>query len=801
MELYINNYKVDINERLPFPLTYNISDIKDLKSRKGNNSKTITLPGTKGNLFLFYNAFSLTVTRNISGQVNSFDFDPTVKVTARYYEQGLLQFNGFCQLSDCELIDGEWVINILLFSDQIDYISRLAKININELDWSEYNHNCLKSDQEDSWAGTIQVNGTPTSNKTGANWDGLGYYYGLIDYGFNRPSPSAFAVQHIAPQVFCYDILKRIFDYCGITWSSAFLESQTFKRLLIAYGGGDFPNITEAEADELSSINDELNKTSGFIASANITNGAFQSISGGLFEGVYNPLSTYQSVSVNAVNDPTGQTTSEDPVKFEAATSGLYTIQYSGDHEVTLDFTTVGATLQYAFLNISLRLRIRKNGFIIDEDTIYNMDYNAITSDNVQTISFNYTRQLNLFINDEITLEYRLFSSLSSSSSVVLNAIPSSFSTAFKIENLNAEINFLKNPQSFAPGLSINLSDFLPKMDGATFLKGFVTAFNLYVKSSVDDPSILEIEPLNDFYDDSSTALNWTQKLDLSKSIKVTPTINFASKEYLFSFEKDADYYNQNYLQDVGDQYGSFLIDSQNQFSKDTTEFKLPFAQKLLVNIPFDETTFTNIIVPRTFQIRTDTDGISSQAIQNGKPFIVQLGPMTTANWTYIDENGLGHAETSYPYVGHLDSLTSPTFDFNFGVPDYVYYQDAIYTTRNLFFYHEEFIKEIISRYGKQINCSINITPEMVNQLDFKKLINIDGIVYRLQKIENWDSGKDQTTNVELIRIIKGEGLVSFDIVLPFDPFAKQNVRKTESIYRNGGQSRITEDNITRVIE
>jgi len=338
-------------------------------------------------------------------------------------------------------------------------------------------------------------------------------------------------------------------------------------------------------------------------------------------------------------------------------------------------------------------------------------------------------------------------------------------------------------------------------MDGATFLKGFVTAFNLYVKSSVDDPTILEIEPLTEFYDDASTALNWTQKLDLSKSIKVTPTINFASKEYLFSFEKDADYYNQNYLQDVGDQYGSFLVDSQNQFSKDTTEFKLPFAQKLLVNIPLDDTTFTNIIVPRTFQIKTDTDGVSSVALQNGKPFLVQLGPMTTATWEYIDEDGIATTEGSYPYVGHLNSLTSPTFDFNFGVPDYVYYQDATYTTKNLFFYHEEFIKEIVSRYGKQINCSINITPDMVNQLDFKKLINIDGIVYRLQKVENWDSGKDQTTNVELIRIIKGEGLVGFEIELPFNPFIRTDFRETEGKFTAGAQTRITEDNITRTIE
>ena len=73
MELYINNFRVDINERLPFPLTYSISDVKDLTARKGNNSKTITLPGTKGNLFLMYNAFSLSVTAGVTGEVSSFE--------------------------------------------------------------------------------------------------------------------------------------------------------------------------------------------------------------------------------------------------------------------------------------------------------------------------------------------------------------------------------------------------------------------------------------------------------------------------------------------------------------------------------------------------------------------------------------------------------------------------------------------------------------------------------------------------------------------------------------------------------
>jgi hypothetical protein len=49
------------------------------------------------------------------------------------------------------------------------------------------------------------------------------------------------------------------------------------------------------------------------------------------------------------------------------------------------------------------------------------------------------------------------------------------------------------------------------------------------------------------------------------------------------------------------------------------------------------------------------------------------------------------------------------------------------------------------------------IDSDIINKLDFRNLINIDGVVYRLQKINDYDSGKGQSTMVELIRILEGE--------------------------------------------
>jgi hypothetical protein len=63
-----------------------------------------------------------------------------------------------------------------------------------------------------------------------------------------------------------------------------------------------------------------------------------------------------------------------------------------------------------------------------------------------------------------------------------------------------------------------------------------------------------------------------------------------------------------------------------------------------------------------------------------------------------------------------------------------------------------------VSRYGKLLTCYAKIDTAIINTLDFRNLININGVVYRLQKISDYDSTKDRTTQIELLRLIQGEG-------------------------------------------
>ena len=738
-ELYINSRLVDIDQSIPFPLTFNISDIKDISSRKGNKSKTIKIPGTLTNHQLFTSVFLLTSTEKISTTTSGIvNFDPSIKASCQYYNNGLLEFNGIAQLMECNLNNGVWSFEITLVSDTIDYIASLKKIKVNELDFSEYGHNLTLNDQQETWNGFNQINGVSTSIKTGADWDGIGYYYGLIDYGYSRPTADTFAVDNIPLQVFVYGILQKIFEFAGITWQSDFLESQRFKRLLLAYYGGALPTITPGISANDSATTTENNNAGGFIMNGTAATSG-QPI-------VWFPDATMiDNYDGTIVTDPSSQVIATSPLKFRASSIGMFQVQYSGTHDVDIS-TAIGAFLSCEY-NVSLI--VKKNNIVISTDQIYNGVLNLATMPiATTTFSFNFNRSVNMLINDELTFEIML----TRTNLNLLVTTYATYSVTQTVTSTGATLDVIKSQQALTPGSAVSVASFLPDMTCDVFLKGIITAFNLYLKPNANNAAILEIEPLADFYNSSLDALEWSYLLDSSKEIKVTPTINFAAKNYNFEFETEDDYWNTKYKNEFSEQYGSFVLSSQSQYATETTTMKLPFSQHPLAVIDT-----TNLIVPRSYQINFDEFGNGQIVLKKGKSFIVQLGELRAGNWEHRDEFGTDFPQVVYPYVGHLDDIDAPTFDLNFGVPQVVYYAATIYTNNNLYAYHERFIKEIVSRFGKLLTCYMMIDSDIINKLDFRNLINIDGVVYRLQKINDYDSGKGQSTMVELIRILEGE--------------------------------------------
>jgi hypothetical protein len=83
----------------------------------------------------------------------------------------------------------------------------------------------------------------------------------------------------------------------------------------------------------------------------------------------------------------------------------------------------------------------------------------------------------------------------------------------------------------------------LPKsMKQRDFLKSIISMYNLYVTQDRLRTNVLEIVPYNEFYRTfKDQALDWSDKLDQSQDITITPLSELSAKEYRLTFDNDSD--------------------------------------------------------------------------------------------------------------------------------------------------------------------------------------------------------------------------------------------------------------------
>ncbi len=104
--------------------------------------------------------------------------------------------------------------------------------------------------------------------------------------------------------------------------------------------------------------------------------------------------------------------------------------------------------------------------------------------------------------------------------------------------------------------------------------------------------------------------------------------------------------------------------------------------------------------------------------------------------------------------------------------------------------------EDVIVRFTGSIRSDSTQNISFLATADDGTRLYIDGVVYRLQKVSDYDSGKNTSTQIELIRIIQGEGIQTTTVVPPYDPFTDPEARFTQD-----DEIRITQDGTIREIQ
>ena len=225
------------------------------------------------------------------------------------------------------------------------------------------------------------------------------------------------------------------------------------------------------------------------------------------------------------------------------------------------------------------------------------------------------------------------------------------------------------------------------------------------------------------------------------------------ARYFEYKFAKDNDYYNEQYFKKYEESYGDRLVDTGWEFGNDVETASVIFAPTPLVG--YDT---TSLIIPTIFKL-TNTN--SATPTEDRTEHVIRIMQVKKIPCTQFDiKNGSSTTIASvseYGYAGHLDDPASPSTDLNFGAPEEIFFTlDTTYPAANLFNgFWSEYVAEITDKDSKLMVASFRLTEMDIYQLDFSRLVWIDGVLWRLNKIIDYNPMNSDVVQCELLRVIE----------------------------------------------
>jgi len=524
---------------------------------------------------------------------------------------------------------------------------------------------------------------------------GSGYYYPLIDYGNYSSNKKDWDYHTLRPALYVKEYLDKIFAGVGYTYDCSLFNTTRFKSLIVPNNQKVLQMLTTQilQAARSSSANIIDSGTAGTIAM------------------------TYSSV-VGALFTPS---------------AGNSKFTYSGGAAVnfTLNWNIYG---DYKTPNVSFNLVIRKNGVDVSGTQM------AIAqSGNTNQLFYNWAGSTYMTLNPGDYIEFYYVASGAISGIDYIKAT---------VGNTDAQSdNPVVTPVNL--GTTIKLNDTLPRnILQRDFFSWVIRLFNLYVYDDPEKEKVLKIAPYVDFF--TGDAIDWSHKLDRSRAVKIKPMSELNSRYYKFSYKQDNDYYNEVYSKRYNQNYGSYIFDSEFEFANSESSCEIGFSGTPLVGYAGEAKVYSTIFK----KIGTTED-------QTDSNIRILLAKKITgvASWDIKDGTTVLSSQTAYGYAGHLDDPNAPANDLNFGVPKELFFTLAAgaLNVNQFNVYWSGYMAEITDKDSKMITAFFKLDYKDIYALDFSKFVWVDGSLYRINKIDDFNATNKESCMVQLLKVIEKE--------------------------------------------
>jgi len=731
---------------IPTSISLQVADIRNPEKRNGSMSKTVSIPLTKESIKFFEFAFDA----NIELQT----FNPNKVVDAYYYKKEIQQFEGRLQLNRIRLnqLTGEGSFETQIVGRELGFFSAINNKLLTDIDWGNLHptsiHNVTAANVAGSWA-----------NAAGAG----GYVYPFIDWGVNNSNMSYVKPHHLRACLFVWDYVKDIFNAAGYTWTSAFLDSTFFKRLIIP--PTDLPLLSQTV----------------------INNNKFRADADGTQAAVSNTFvaTSFPTLILN--------TTSYTTVQFQNE------IYDAGGIFATPNLTPAITNTYTVNANIALNVIFKKNGvsqtgsnFTMGSGNLTviisggasgmaqipfnNLNFGSSNSNNLSIPLTNYSLTASVNVKVEFRWEFSVFTTVAAGSGSDTWTIETKVLSG---SNFSAE--FASN--MVYEGAAVNPNDLIPKnIKQVDFISSLIRMFNLYVQVDRTNPTNLIIEPREDFYS-NSTFKDWTYKKDWKKERTVILLGDLDAIRFKYSYKEDGDYYNKLYQESYKQAYGYDEKIFDNDFVKGDKTIDVIFSPTpyaINPNIP--------AVIPQIFS----KDNTTVSPCKPNIRILYWSGTISlpSSKWTLTNGGSSYATYTSFPHAGHTDNPYNPTLDINWGFPKKIYAPAGIlpstWTNNNLRNkYYSTYEKQISDPDSKIIIDHFVLTENDINEIDFRIPVFVDDTYYLINKVPDFDPSVEGSIPVELLKLTE------------FDPFVPVAVDLTGDNGNSDSANKVYNDNIS----
>lgn len=603
-----------------------------------------------------------------------------------------------------------------------------------------------------------QMFGSSTTSETGTikkiSPKGEGYCYPRIHYG--DLIGDVYKVTDLFPALYAKQIIDTAFNDAQFTYESEFFDSDLFRSLVIP---NTYPNIPLLQSEiNLRKFYVIKNSTQSQL----YTNPSIKEVLGPI---VFNDETTPPASDPNNLyNNTLGELTIPSTGEYIIRTNLNFDIRSIPDSVPVIQGTFTGKTV------VRTRISYYKNSYLdanligfaevsndfLHDGTVITDPLGTTQSGSVSctlqqiftagTVILQYIEWIiykdfeNVDVPDELYTNYEYFSN-----TVDLQPVNGQFYLDIKTGTHYDEFGITKTE-----GDEIILAQILPTdIKVADFFTSILKAFNLLVFPDPNNDRNLFIEPRDSFY--TTDIVDWTKKLNTAQDLEILPLAAEAKKKYIYKYKDDGDFWNKNYQDSIGYNYGEYQFNNDTDFNTDENKLELIFSPTPLVGRRGNPVYNDNLILSRI------TKDLNSNVTTKSNLRLLYLGGQRIPiNSTYFISSELSSTPV-YPqhtlYAGHLDQPLVPTVDLNFWQPFWTYFQVNQWSTANLFnIYHRNQLLDTIDRDAKLVTGYFYLLPSDIKNLDFRKQFFVDGSYYRLNKITDYNGVTPGLTKVELIR-------------------------------------------------